>query len=235
MTPASRTDFTDVREFHVKFGLPFDDAPNPIALDADAYRFRVGFLYEEIDEYGEAWAGRDLTKAVDALLDFVYVIYGTALFMRAGRVHPGLAWPSSDGVAAYAGPRGYLANPSPVPALLPAPINDLVTRRMHNEVELFELAHQVGDESSTVLALSHLWNAAFAAYFTAVRMSVPWDACWRHVQEANLAKRRAAADGSDSKRRTPWDVVKPAGWVPPDFAIARELAAFGADLNREAA
>jgi predicted HAD superfamily Cof-like phosphohydrolase len=37
---------------------------------------------------------------------------------------------------------------------------------------------------------------------------------WRRVQQANMAKTRAASSG-DSKRGTSFDVVKPVGWVPP--------------------
>lgn len=38
---------------------------------------------------------------------------------------------------------------------------------------------------------------------------------WRRVHSANMQKVRADLDGSNSKRNSPHDVVKPAGWEPP--------------------
>lgn len=45
-----------------------------------------------------------------------------------------------------------------------------------------------------------------------------FEEAWRRVHAANMAKVRAQADGSDSKRGSAYDVVKPAGWVAPDHA-----------------
>ena len=41
---------------------------------------------------------------------------------------------------------------------------------------------------------------------------------WRRIQEANMAKVRANADGSNSKRNTMYDVIKPIGWEAPDHS-----------------
>lgn len=41
---------------------------------------------------------------------------------------------------------------------------------------------------------------------------------WRRVHAANMKKRRALPDGSDSKRGSPLDVVKPEGWTHPDLS-----------------
>jgi len=49
-------------------------------------------------------------------------------------------------------------------------------------------------------------------------MGLPWQVLWNEVQRANMTKQRASSDGSDSKRRTSLDVVKPPGWQPPDVA-----------------
>lgn len=43
-----------------------------------------------------------------------------------------------------------------------------------------------------------------------------WEEAWRRVHEANMAKVRADLDGSNSKRDSHMDVVKPAGWVAPN-------------------
>lgn len=224
-------DFEDVRAFHVKFGLPAD-APGAAVekLKGDAYDFRVGFMREELKEYCDARAAGDLVLAVDALLDFIYVAFGTALFMRAGAesLPLGAAWPSFDRTRAAAEKMGALTG-GKNPRLPFDEEHAMVRKRIETELELFELV-SCADFLSPALALTHLWNAAWAAYFGAAMMSVPWPECWRHVQAANLAKARAAADGSDSKRSSAWDVVKPAGWVSPNAAIAKELVIAGANI-----
>jgi hypothetical protein len=45
----------------------------------------------------------------------------------------------------------------------------------------------------------------------------PWQEGWDLVQQANITKERAAADGSNSKRGSSFDVVKPEGWTAPDI------------------
>lgn len=229
MNPLS-PDFFDVRAFHLKFQLPIDEALAPVALmSSDAYAFRKRFLWEEFEEYGAAWDRKDLVKATDALLDFVYVVFGTALFMRAGtQAFVGRTWPSFDSTTAFARSHGYLVVCPPAPDLLPMHLHAMIERRLGSELEIFDVIHTAADEAAVPMALAHLWNAAWAAYLAAALMNVPWAKCWSHVQTANLAKRRATADGSDSKRRSPWDVVKPEGWTAPDVSIALELSLAGA-------
>lgn len=38
---------------------------------------------------------------------------------------------------------------------------------------------------------------------------------WYRVHQANMGKVRANSDGTNSKRRSPLDIVKPEGWEPP--------------------
>lgn len=45
-----------------------------------------------------------------------------------------------------------------------------------------------------------------------------FEEAWRRVHAANMAKVRAQPDGSDSKRGSAYDVVKPEGWVAPDHS-----------------
>jgi predicted HAD superfamily Cof-like phosphohydrolase len=67
-----------------------------------------------------------------------------------------------------------------------------------------------------------LLDPVYVAMGTAHLLGYPWQEGWEAVQRANLQKVRAAADGSDSKRDSRWDVVKPRGWRPPDItAILR--------------
>jgi thymidylate synthase (FAD) len=64
-----------VRQFHEKFGLGWESSPRWIP---DMQDFRIKFMQEELDEYKEAVANKDMVKAFDALLDLVYVTVGTA-------------------------------------------------------------------------------------------------------------------------------------------------------------
>jgi hypothetical protein len=150
--------------------------------------------------------------------------------MRAGvaSLPLGASWPSFGRTRVSAEKMGALTG-GKNPRLPFDEEHLMVSKRIENELELFELVHG-SDFLSATLALTHLWNAVWAAYFGAAMMSVPWPECWRHVQAANLAKVRAAADGSDSKRSSTWDVVKPAGWVSPNAAIAKELVIAGANI-----
>lgn len=70
----------NVAEFHEKFSLPLGQQ-DVLTDDQHAQEFRTGFLQEELDELKEALATGNRVKAFDALLDLVYVAYGTALFL----------------------------------------------------------------------------------------------------------------------------------------------------------
>lgn len=86
--------FSDVRDFHEKFGLKYDGPPRDI--DTDLQVFRTTHMIEELCEYvgtSEVTAGTvqgilvggiprhgiaPPEKALDALVDLVYVALGTA-------------------------------------------------------------------------------------------------------------------------------------------------------------
>jgi predicted HAD superfamily Cof-like phosphohydrolase len=76
-TPTSG--YQDVLAFHEKFAVPM--ATKPQLLDDETYNFRVKFLKEELNEFVDANYNNDLEQALDALLDLVYVAYGTAQMM----------------------------------------------------------------------------------------------------------------------------------------------------------
>lgn len=67
------------------------------------------------------------------------------------------------------------------------------------------------------LAFDALLDLAYVVFGTAHFMGYPWQMGWKLVQRANMAKIRAKADASDSKRGHALDVVKPAGWTPPNI------------------
>jgi hypothetical protein len=50
-------------------------------LDQDAFHFRVGFMKEELAEFMYAHNDSNIVDAVDALVDLVYVVLGTAAMM----------------------------------------------------------------------------------------------------------------------------------------------------------
>ena len=62
-----------------------------------------------------------------------------------------------------------------------------------------------------------LLDLVYVAMGTAHLLGYPWQEGWDAVQKANMEKVRAAKDGSDSKRASAWDVVKPKGWRAPDI------------------
>lgn len=118
--------FDMVGLFHKKFGLPTADTQPLGMIDNDAFKFREGFLQEELDELGDAHYAGDLAGVADALADLVYVALGTA----------------------------------------------------------------------------HMYG-------------IPFDKVFEVVHAANMKKVRAAS-AMESKRSSQLDVVKPAGWLPPD-------------------
>lgn len=79
-------------------------------------------------------------------------------------------------------------------------------------------------------AFDALLDLVYVALGTAHLMGYPWDDGWDRVQRANMTKVRAQSDGSDSKRGSSFDVVKPKGWTPPD--IEGLLQSYGWDINQ---
>lgn len=78
-----RSNYQDVKDFHLKFGVPVGDYPK--LLDEGALKFRTAFMFEELNEFIYHHAREDLNEAADALVDLVYVVLGTAIWM-------GLPW-----------------------------------------------------------------------------------------------------------------------------------------------
>lgn len=72
-------------------------------------------------------------------------------------------------------------------------------------------------EGNMAKAFDALMDLNYVSLGTAHLLGFPWHRGWHLVQAANMAKMRAKADGSDSKRGSSFDVVKPEGWMPPDI------------------
>lgn len=106
-------------------------------------------------------------------------------------------------------PCGY-TGPTPWDAEL------LEFRKKFLQEELAEFIEGM-DEYDHAKMFDALLDIVYVAMGTAHLLGYPWEEGWRRVQKANMAKVRAAADGSDSKRSSSFDVVKPEGWQAPDI------------------
>jgi predicted HAD superfamily Cof-like phosphohydrolase len=70
-------------------------------------------------------------------------------------------------------------------------------------------------------AVDALCDSNYVNLGTAHMMGLPFDDAWAEVQRANMAKERATgADDARSVRGHALDVVKPAGWAPPNHEPA---------------
>ncbi|MCA1807245.1 MAG: nucleoside triphosphate pyrophosphohydrolase family protein [Actinobacteria bacterium] len=87
------------------------------------------------------------------------------------------------------------------------------------ELEEFIAGAVDGDDEQMFDALLDL---AYVAFGTAHLLGYPWQVGWDEVQRANMKKIRAAKDGSNSKRGSSFDVVKPPHWTPPDIKAVLE-------------
>lgn len=108
------------------------------------------------------------------------------------------------------------------PRVIPEDLMDFRIKFMEEELKEFKDAYEAGDEAGMFDALLDL---AYVVHGTSHLKGFPWHDGWQLVQRANLKKVRASGDGSDSKRGSSWDIVKPEGWTAPD--IAGLLVKFG--------
>jgi len=106
---------------------------------------------------------------------------------------------------------------SSVPALLDPFTMDYRIKFLREELDELVFSHGMDDLAGCADALVDL---VYVAMGTAVIMGLPWEQLWDEVQRANMTKRLAKPDGSDSKRGSPLDVIKPPGWVGPDHSAA---------------
>ena len=222
-----RSDFLSVLEFHKKFDLPLNSKPVP--MDDEAGAFRIGFLREEAVEYEEAYREGNLVGMVDALIDFVYVACGTGLFIGCPRTGVLGQWPTYMDIREWAY-KQHLFTTYDVPHILSPGLYAFVRSGLDTNVNLFVLAHEAAvkeEPAALELSLYLLKQCCAVAYLAAAMMQVPWERCFACVQRANMSKVRADPNGSNSKRLSRYDVVKPKTWVAPDARIMMELELFG--------
>lgn len=65
-----------VDEFHEAFAL---QRPSKLDIENLNGELRVRLMQEELDEFKQAWAARDVEGMVDALVDLLYVTHGSAV------------------------------------------------------------------------------------------------------------------------------------------------------------
>lgn len=216
-------DFLDVLTLHKKFEFPCSEFP--AAPEESIFKFREHFLHEELDEYHIAFGHRNLVGVVDALLDFVYVACGTALFVGAPRNGPSGHWPSFRTICQQLMSHNIIDDQHSPPTFLSESLHLYTVHAMRSRVISFNHAYMAAkngdDEQDMVLflMLHALKQCVEEAYKAAAMMSVPWEKCWTHVAEANLKKRPGVVE----KRKAKYDLVKPAGWKAPEAGIANEL------------
>jgi predicted HAD superfamily Cof-like phosphohydrolase len=101
------------------------------------------------------------------------------------------------------------------PRSTPPGLMHLKISHLQEELNEFIKARIANDHAGMVDALVDL---VYVAMGTAHVLGYPWQEVWADVHSANMTKVRAAEDGSDSKRLSGFDVVKPPDFVPPDPA-----------------
>ena len=67
-----------VKRFHKTFGLNISEKPKRF-LSQNVYANRMRLILEELSEYSEAVARRDLPDIADALADLLYVVFGACV------------------------------------------------------------------------------------------------------------------------------------------------------------
>lgn len=93
---------------------------------------------------------------------------------------------------------------------LPFDIKEFREKTLHEELKEFELAVTREDK------LDALVDLVYFAIGTAYLYGFDFNKAWSKVHAKNMEKIRAKKK-SDSKRKSTFDVVKPAGWTPADL------------------
>jgi len=85
---------------------------------------------------------------------------------------------------------------------------------------------QALEEGNLVEQADALIDLVYVVMGTAQVYGFPWQELWDDVQRANMTKKRAEPDGSNSKRGNGFDAYKPEGWVPPNGGVILERYGF---------
>ena len=127
-----------------------------------------------------------------------------------------------DDVREFHEKNGVPHHPDERPHLLSADEQEFRVKFLREELDEFADAHAQGRLADAADALVDL---AVVCLGTAHMMGVPFGECWDAVHAANMTKVRATGDDDPrSKRGSGLDIVKPAGFRPPDHRPALEAA-----------
>ncbi len=100
---------------------------------------------------------------------------------------------------------------------LPKDLLEFRIKFMQEELDEYKEAAEAGDKEKQFDALIDLCYVALGTAYLQGLYNV-WDEGWARVQRANMAKIRVQRKNFTlSKRQSPFDVVKPKGWVAPDL------------------
>ncbi len=204
----------DVKLFHDKFGLVTPDAFT--FLPDDLHAFRTGFFEEEFKEYTDAVRDNDLATALDSLIDLVYITAGAALlhgFAPTEFQKTVIENTEDSSELIY----DLFESNEPArrgPSFLAETGYEMYVRCMRNAIDTYNEAHRTKNYGLTLEALAALYCNQFYCGSDMGVTNDCWVELWDDVQRANMTKERALKP-SDSKRGSVWDVVKPAGWIPP--------------------
>ncbi len=204
-----KSNYSDIKEFHVKFGMEFPE--QLVTLPLDVIEFRSCFMVEELTEYANACVKRDLENTVDSLIDLSYVILGTA-FMH------GENWDENHTEVQYGKPNVDMALQNPQ-FLSKSATYDSV-RRITALIELYTksaIESLNGDPIPLQAAMISLHCANTITMSLSALHGFTWQEHWDEVHKCNMAKERSSgSDDTRSKRKHSLDVVKPIGWVGPN-------------------
>lgn len=211
------TYFDDVVNFHIKFGLYKPLSSLGTTLPSEQLYFRHRFHLEEFSEFQTALAKQDLVGATDALIDLTYVLLGTMVFMQYD-------WKLVTSL--------FKLIPSGPPGFCHQTLTRVYQVRLKHQLDMYYTIHHIVSEESSnpLFAVAHLVEALGEVHNLVHAMHLPWDEVWNIVHSKNMQKVRAKADGSDSKRQSSQDVIKPPDWTPPESLIRKCLIDHGANL-----
>lgn len=193
-----------LKQFHDKFGTPYDGEPR--MLDKPELAFRLVCHDEEANEYLDAVERGDLVEVLDATVDEIYFLTGTA--HRQGFMD--LVIPSVDMQPVDVGPR-----------LLPMAAARLRQER-HNQV-LNQYAVMSRNQQPLWQQKLALKEALNCFYRTAALHGFDIHQALLRVHAANMAKdidptkqRRTKALAEQGIDAAPvLEITKPAGWLAP--------------------
>jgi predicted HAD superfamily Cof-like phosphohydrolase len=188
--------FNMVGDFHKKFGLP-----SYVTLAPDIFLFRMDLISEEMGEILRAFRKKDAVGFADGLGDLAYVIYG---FLHTAKLD------LQTDLVFWAWRRNK-RGPFPEVTFDPVAMSDFLKVYHRNMVDIFACRGMPGKgyNLSFDKTLRALYDLAYAS-------QVPMVEVFAEIQRANMSKERSTGDGdARSTRSSGFDVVKPAGFIPP--------------------